>query len=336
MAITCKIIIMNKYLNKNNKGFTLAELLIVVAIIAVLVAISIPIFATQLDKAKIAVDQSNVRTAKAAAIAEYLTSNNTSETQTYYYDAQKGYVVTSSDGVIGYGKYTKNDKENIIGATGTPNNNGKANFLTIKVSSEGIQSISWGGGFALWSSMSGKTINSSQYYTHTTEREQSFYNLRASVSNEERKASDIEILSSLADYFDGMSASEAEKILGSLRYNQAKGNSGSMIFQYGQDGGGSIRISNIDTDNMYYLKDLGYDPKIYVTHSAGWNESDNYITDGHNYTNQYLFTSDEMLGNSYKSNTFHNINIKFNIENGKVTNTQVWVNGLKDKGFTSN
>ena len=35
---------------KRNKGFTLAELLIVVAIIAVLVAISIPIFKNQLEK----------------------------------------------------------------------------------------------------------------------------------------------------------------------------------------------------------------------------------------------------------------------------------------------
>ncbi|WP_205508076.1 type IV pilin protein [Eubacterium pyruvativorans] len=33
----------------NKKGFTLAELLIVVAIIAVLVAISIPIFTSQLE-----------------------------------------------------------------------------------------------------------------------------------------------------------------------------------------------------------------------------------------------------------------------------------------------
>ena len=34
---------------KSKKGFTLAELLIVVAIIAVLVAISIPIFTNQLE-----------------------------------------------------------------------------------------------------------------------------------------------------------------------------------------------------------------------------------------------------------------------------------------------
>lgn len=37
-------------MKKNKQGFTLAELLIVVAIIAVLVAISIPIFSSQLKK----------------------------------------------------------------------------------------------------------------------------------------------------------------------------------------------------------------------------------------------------------------------------------------------
>lgn len=46
---------------KKNKGFTLAELLIVLAIIAVLVAISIPIFTSQLEKARRAVDISNAR-----------------------------------------------------------------------------------------------------------------------------------------------------------------------------------------------------------------------------------------------------------------------------------
>ena len=39
-----------------NDGFTLAELLVVVAIIAVLVAVSIPIFSSQTTKAKAATD----------------------------------------------------------------------------------------------------------------------------------------------------------------------------------------------------------------------------------------------------------------------------------------
>ena len=43
---------MLKKLMKKEEGFTLAELLIVVAIIAVLVAISIPIFTSQLEKSR--------------------------------------------------------------------------------------------------------------------------------------------------------------------------------------------------------------------------------------------------------------------------------------------
>ena len=44
-----------------NKGFTLAELLIVVAIIGVLVAVSIPIFTSQLEKSKTSVQQKRKR-----------------------------------------------------------------------------------------------------------------------------------------------------------------------------------------------------------------------------------------------------------------------------------
>ena len=54
-----------------NEGFTLAELLIV-AVIAVPVAISIPIFSSQLEKSRLAVDMANVRSVKAAAAAAYM------------------------------------------------------------------------------------------------------------------------------------------------------------------------------------------------------------------------------------------------------------------------
>lgn len=46
---------------KNRGGFTMVELLIVVAIIGVLVAISIPIFNAQLHKARVATDWANLR-----------------------------------------------------------------------------------------------------------------------------------------------------------------------------------------------------------------------------------------------------------------------------------
>ena len=59
-------------MKKNNKGFTLAELLIVVAIIAVLVAIAIPVFTTQLEKSREATDIANVRSAYASLMTKYL------------------------------------------------------------------------------------------------------------------------------------------------------------------------------------------------------------------------------------------------------------------------
>ena len=61
----------------NKKGFTLAELLVVVAIIGVLVAISIPIFTSQLEKAREATDAANIRAAYAEVSTEALTDNNT-------------------------------------------------------------------------------------------------------------------------------------------------------------------------------------------------------------------------------------------------------------------
>ena len=67
---------MFKKLRKNEKGFTLAELLIVVAIIGVLVAISIPIFTSQLEKSRDAVSVANIRAAYAEAASAYLTESD--------------------------------------------------------------------------------------------------------------------------------------------------------------------------------------------------------------------------------------------------------------------
>lgn len=60
----------------NNKGFTLMEMLIVVAIIAVLVAIAIPVFTNQLEKSREATDAANIRSAYAEVMATALTDTD--------------------------------------------------------------------------------------------------------------------------------------------------------------------------------------------------------------------------------------------------------------------
>lgn len=58
---------------RRKKGFTMAELLIVVAIVGVLVAISIPIFTSQLEKAREATDAANIRSQYAEVMSEAIT-----------------------------------------------------------------------------------------------------------------------------------------------------------------------------------------------------------------------------------------------------------------------
>ena len=100
----------------NRKGFTLAELLVVVAILGILVAISVPLFSSRIEAAKTSTDQANVRAAKAAAAAVLLSDQ---ETKTMYYDAENGKLVEAKP-TAGYGKSTKADES---GAKGTPNGN---------------------------------------------------------------------------------------------------------------------------------------------------------------------------------------------------------------------
>ena len=61
---------MNK--KNNKKGFTLMEMLIVVAIIGILVAIAIPTFNNSLNKARVAADEANLRAYYAEVMASYL------------------------------------------------------------------------------------------------------------------------------------------------------------------------------------------------------------------------------------------------------------------------
>lgn len=62
-------------MKQTRNGFTLMEMLIVIAIIVVLIAIMIPVFASQLERAREAADLANVRSAYAQVSAEALLEN---------------------------------------------------------------------------------------------------------------------------------------------------------------------------------------------------------------------------------------------------------------------
>ena len=63
----------------NKKGFTLIEMLVVIAIIAVLVAIVIPVVGNSTEKAREAADAANVRAAIAQVTTEALSGNTDAE-----------------------------------------------------------------------------------------------------------------------------------------------------------------------------------------------------------------------------------------------------------------
>lgn len=62
------------YRRVNKKGFTLMEMLIVVAIIAILIAVAIPVFSAQLHKARVATDWANLRSFYADIQTDYMTT----------------------------------------------------------------------------------------------------------------------------------------------------------------------------------------------------------------------------------------------------------------------
>lgn len=62
---------------KNKKGFTLIEMLVVIAIIAVLVAIAIPVVGSSTNKAACAANAANLRSIKAEVTTAFLTNDTT-------------------------------------------------------------------------------------------------------------------------------------------------------------------------------------------------------------------------------------------------------------------
>ena len=103
-----------------------------IPILAVLVAVSVPIFTSKLDKAKETTDLANMRAAKAAAVVQM---NEISTETTYFYDANKGTLVESKP-TEGYGQ----SSEVVDGASEAPK--GKVLAVTINPTA-GTVTLKW-------------------------------------------------------------------------------------------------------------------------------------------------------------------------------------------------
>lgn len=124
---------------KKTGGFTLIEMLIVVAIIAILVAVSIPMVNASLTKAKKATDDANERAAKGAAVAEYLLNEaNLGTKKTYCYNAKTGKA--SSDGCTkpdGYGQGSVPDGDSL--STG----GARTGHVHVAIDTDGTATVTW-------------------------------------------------------------------------------------------------------------------------------------------------------------------------------------------------
>ena len=140
-------------LNKKS-GFTLAELLIVVAIIAVLVAIAIPVFTTQLERSRETTDMANIRSAYAAGTTAALTGyigtaeiGDTTTEKSFFYDPSVNGSLVSSGGVsLGQGTATDGKADTSAlpgGCTYKTTDNVKGKVIEVKIKDGAVTSVNF-------------------------------------------------------------------------------------------------------------------------------------------------------------------------------------------------
>lgn len=131
-------------MKNRNRGFTLAELLIVVAIVGVLVAISVPIFNRHLESSREVVDLSNVRSAYSEVMAAVISED----------DEHAVKVVTLKQKIE---KWQSKDPVTIAGITHSNNEGDTANWIGYPVAG-GECEVSYQAGVGVILNWKGSTV----------------------------------------------------------------------------------------------------------------------------------------------------------------------------------
>lgn len=137
-------------MKRNNKGFTLTEIIVIVAVLAVLMAVAVPSVTKYLGEGDVARDAAIVRGAKLEATRHYARNENLLNNRevTYVYDYKNEEVIelsTNNSSVIsaidGYGFSNINDVDGTkTGAVGIP----KDNFVLVTVNNDLQTTATWG------------------------------------------------------------------------------------------------------------------------------------------------------------------------------------------------
>lgn len=115
---------------RKNEGFTLVEMLIVVAIIAILIAVSIPLVGESLEKAREATDTANERAAIGLAETRYLAGIWDDAKNAYKIDGTSGSFDAAGTGdAFEYGKCGKHE----------------GGYITVTIDDDGVATCLWAG-----------------------------------------------------------------------------------------------------------------------------------------------------------------------------------------------